>query len=234
MNKHILVLDDDPDIRSEMVEALNAGGFDATGVGTIEEFWSAVDRTGARVHLVDLKLGGRDGLDVVRTLRTRPADGIIIVSGLNDEIDKVLGLELGADDYITKPFSPRELLARVRSVARRVQQHESDRITGPDSRVVEIDGWRINPFARSVLDGFGDAVPVSDAEFDLLLVFVRSPDRILARAELYRRSRGREWVAEDRTVDVLISRLRRTLALRNAPFRINTIRNRGYMLTLAA
>ncbi|MBT4519270.1 MAG: response regulator transcription factor [Halieaceae bacterium] len=237
----ILVLEDDPDTLEEVSdtleevsETLSDEGFVVLCASSARQLRELVKRNSIDLFLMDLKLPDEDGLDLVRTMRTQSAVGIIIVSGKAGEIDRVVGLEVGADDYIAKPFSPRELVARVRTVLRRTKGS-----TYPDAshdssarEVVEFSGWALDLAAHHLIAPSGEGVDLTTAEFELLRAFVESAHRILSRDYLLDRVHGQDWAGYDRGIDGLVSRLRRKLkqAPGAAPF-IKTIRGAGYLFT---
>ncbi|HVY16388.1 MAG TPA: response regulator [Rhodopila sp.] len=224
----ILLVEDDPDISRLVRDLLGREGF---GVETAEDA-PAMDRVLGRLRpdlvILDLMLPGEDGLSICRRLRTRDAVPILILSAKGDEIDRVVGLELGADDYLPKPFGPRELLARVRSVLRRAQAVPY----GPPDRCFGFAGFVIDFDARQLVDPAGAPLSLTSAEFDLLMCFVQHPRRVLSRDKILDWTRGRTIEAFDRTVDMLTSRLRRKLeAASPGTNLISTVRNGGYLFT---
>ena len=180
--------------------------------------------------LLDLMLPGEDGLSVTRRLRAIHNFPIIILTAINEEIDRVIGLEMGADDYLAKPFSPRELLARIRAVLRR-----SSRLRPPpqiDARTYEFDGWTLQTAARVLTDPTNVKIVITSAEFDLLQVFCEHPRRVLNRDQLLDLTRGRLATPFDRSIDTLISRIRKHIERDpKNPELLKTIRLEGYMFT---
>lgn len=232
MKPTILVLDDDPDILAEMSEALSDEGFDVLVAQTGAELWDHCEKQAIDLFILDLMLKGESGLNVAREIRRQSDAGIIIVTGKSAETDRVLGLELGADDYVTKPFSPMELLARVRSVLRRTKgsTFPGTAAAAQDSDIVEFSGWRLDLSARHLADPEGAEIPLTTAEFELLRVFTENPRKVLSRDRLLDAIHGREWAGYDRGVDGLVSRLRRKITLPpDDPTLIKTIRGAGYM-----
>jgi len=225
--KVILIVEDDRDIRGLLADFLKREGF------TVElaEDGTAVDRILARVApdlvVLDLMLPGEDGLSICRRLRARGATPILMLTAKNDDIDRIVGLELGADDYLGKPFNPRELIARVRAVLRR----RAETLPGPsDAKIYRFEGFVADPQARRVTDPRGGDVELTGAEFDLLRTFLERPGRVLSRDQLLDLTRGREGDVLDRSIDVLVSRLRRKLAESGAVQLFKTVRNGGYQL----
>ena len=226
---HILVIDDDPNIRELVVEYLGNNELRVSAGASGRELFELVDREAIDLVLLDLKLPGEDGMQLARALRERAAVPIIFLTGRNEEADRVMGLELGADDYVTKPFSPRELLARVRAVLRRAEQRSG---AGGVGAGCEFAGWRLDLVRRELRSPQGVVVNLSSGEFSLLRAFVERPQRVLTRDQLLEYARGPQSDAFDRAIDVQISRLRRKLDDGGGAHElIRTIRNEGYMFT---
>lgn len=185
--------------------------------------------------LLDLVLAGEDGLELAREIRASSRVGIIMVTGRSDIIDMVVGLEVGADDYIAKPFQLREVLARTRSVLRRLQPSastETAKAVGPSSRaeVIGFEGWRLDISRRELMSPEGQEVPLTTGEFDLLAAMAKHPGRVLSRDMLMDLTRGREWDALDRSIDAQVVRLRRKLeADPKNPKLIKSVRGAGYV-----
>ena len=247
--QHIAILDDEPDITQLLATYLAASGFRVTqlrnGAGLMELMASATPD----LVLLDLGLPGEDGFAIARRLREHWACGLVIVTGRGDAVDKVVGLEIGADDYVTKPFDLRELLARVKAVLRRTQANSPDSVPatpGPatalrgtpvetakvqDNDRFRFAGWLLDRRARRLLGPQGVEVPLTSGEFDLLSVFVRHPGRVLSRDFLLESTRGREAAPFDRTIDVQIGRLRRKLEIDSQdPQILKSVRGAGYVL----
>jgi len=236
MKPTILVLDDDPDILEEISETLVDEGFDVLTAKTGAELWVAAEKQQIDLFILDLMLKGENGLNIAKELRSKSEVGIVIVSGKSGETDRVLGLALGADDYITKPFSPLELLARVRSVLRRTKGSSyPGLIQEPAGRaIVEFYGWKLDIGACHLVDPKGEPVSLTTAELELLKSFVDSPNQVLSREYLLDSIHGREWAGYDRGVDGLVSRLRRKIKPPDgSPPLIKTLRGAGYMFTAA-
>jgi DNA-binding response OmpR family regulator len=180
--------------------------------------------------LLDLRLKGEDGMDIARKLRARSKLPIIILTGRQDDADRVMGLELGADDYLTKPFSPRVLLARIRALLRRTRMHETLADTVANVRAYRFAGWDLNLRLRRLTDPDGQVVPLRNGEFNLLIAFLSAPQRVLAREQLLDLSRLHNAEVYDRSVDVQVGRLRRKMeADPRAPLLIVTERGAGYV-----
>jgi two-component system phosphate regulon response regulator OmpR len=182
--------------------------------------------------LLDIVMPGEDGLTLMREIRHRSNVGIIMLSSLADVIDRVTALEMGADDYLCKPFHPREVLARIRAVLRRHQQASvsSGKIEGEP--VYRFDGWELHPGTRSLLDRDGQEVHLTTVEFDLLMAFAAHPGRVLDRDALMDLTKGRDWAAFDRSIDQQVARLRRKIESNpKLPSLIKTVRGAGYIFS---
>jgi DNA-binding response OmpR family regulator len=233
VEKHILAVDDDPMMRQLVADYLSSHGFRVSTVARGQEMARVIDEDVIDLIVLDLKLEQEDGLQLVRELRTRSNVPIIIVTGhRRDEVDRIVGLELGADDYLTKPFSPRELLARVRAVLRRVEAARA--APPPDDKAIRyrFAGWELNLRLRRLISPSGASVMLTLGEFGLLTAFLRAPQQVLSRDQLLAATRVHDDEAYDRSVDVQILRLRRKLeADPSAPELIKTERGAGYVFT---
>ena len=228
---HILVIDDDPTIRELVVEYLSDNDLRVSAAASGAEMFALIDREAIDLVLLDLKLPGEDGMQLARTLRERASVPIIFLTGRNEEADRVMGLELGADDYVTKPFSPRELLARVRAVLRRYQVQATLPERDNSRRAFRFSGWELNLRTRRLVSPLGVSVELSNGEFSLLGAMCRAPQRVLSRDQLLSMSRLHEAEVYDRTIDVQIRRLRLKVELDSAnPTLILTERGAGYLL----
>lgn len=225
---NILLVEDDPALRTLIVRALKENGFSVQPAGAAPEMWAAFDRAPVDLVLLDVMLPGTNGFDLCRALRQKSDAPIIFISAKDSETDRVVGLELGADDYIAKPFGTRELIARVRAVLRRPPLARQD--GARDLGTIGFDGWVLSLPRRELRSPTGAIVELTGAEFDLLVALCDHAQRVIARERLIELSRVRLGDSSDRSVDVLISRLRRKLssAGRDAP--IVTVRGVGYML----
>ena len=228
---NVLIVEDDASARAMLVEYLGDHGFVARGVDSGPAMRQALEQELPDVVLLDLKLPGEDGFSLARYLRENVDVAIIMVTGANDVIDRVLGLEVGADDYVAKPFDPRELLARIRSVLRRLQAGtDSAPAAAEEEERVRIGRCWLQPLARRLLAEDGSELPLTAMEFDLLRVFAANPNRVLSRDQLLQHTRNREWEPFDRSIDIRIGRLRRKVeADPGEPRTIRTVRNSGYM-----
>lgn len=228
---HILVIDDDALVRDLVVEYLGKNDIRVSAGSSGREMFELFDRESIDLVLLDLKLPGEDGLQLAQTLRERATVPIILLTGRNEEADRVMGLELGADDYVTKPFSPRELLARVHAVLRRYQVQATLPERDNTRRAFRFSGWELNLRTRRLQSPAGASVELSNGEFSLLNALCRAPQRILTRDQLLSMSRLHEAEVYDRTIDVQIRRLRLKLEADSAnPALIITERGAGYRL----
>jgi DNA-binding response OmpR family regulator len=228
---HILVIDDDPDIRELVVEYLSKNDMRVSAGESGRDLFEAFDRESIDLVLLDLKLPGEDGMQLARVLRDRATVPIVLLTGRNEEADRVMGLELGADDYVTKPFSPRELLARVRAVLRRYQVQTTLPERDNARRAFRFAGWELNLRTRRLTSPQGAVVELSNGEFSLLSALCRAPRRVLSRDQLLSMSRLHEGEVYDRTIDVQIRRLRLKIEVDAAdPLLILTARGAGYQL----
>jgi two-component system OmpR family response regulator len=225
---HLLIVDDDADIVDLVRRYFSAQGFEVGAAANGVAMRDIIEARDVDVVLLDLGLPGEDGFTLTRYLREHWKGALIIITGRGDSIDRVVGLELGADDYVTKPFELRELLARVRSVLRR-----SAEVRSPESNAAEVArfaGFRLNLNSRDLTDPTGNPVPLTTGEFDLLSVFISSPNRVLSRDDLMNRIHGRDAGPYDRAIDVQIGRLRRKIE--TDPVRvplIKSVRGAGYL-----
>jgi two-component system, OmpR family, response regulator len=224
---HILFIEDDPEIRQLVQDYLQRQGFRVTAGGG----GAALDRHRSvygdpDLIILDIMLPGEDGLSICRRLRAVSRVPIIMLTARGDDVDRIVGLEIGADDYLPKPFNPRELAARIRAVLRRNEPApQSGRRFQAGAFLVDLD-------ARSVTHEMAGTIELTSAEFDLLECFIVRPGRVLSRGQLMDWTRGRESDPVDRTIDVQVSRLRKKIDNGSGPV-IKTVRNTGYVLTVA-
>lgn len=227
---HVLALDDEADIRHVLVEYLSNYDLRVTAVGTGQEMLALLESEPVDVLLLDLRLPGEDGLALARKARELSRVPIIILSGRTDEADRVMSLELAADDYVTKPFSPRELLARIRAVLRRAQHEEHGAAHLDGVRAYRFAGWELNMRLHRLAAPDGRRVELTNSEFSLLCAFTSAPQRVLSRDQLLERSRLHSLEVYDRSIDVTILRLRRKIERDpTAPQIIRTQRGAGYL-----
>ena len=229
----LLVVDDDPSVRALLVEYLRNHRYEVQAVDSGLDMRAEIERNLPDLILLDIRLPGEDGLTLARFLREHYDVGIIMVTASGDVVDRVVGLEVGADDYVAKPFEPRELLARVRSVLRRMQAKSQASAAEPAPQAPTrqpIGRCELDVASRRLFEG-GEEVAMTAMEFELLRVFLDNPNRVLSRDQLLMRTRNREWEPFDRSIDIRIGRLRRKIEPDPAgePRCIRTVRNGGYM-----
>jgi len=227
---HIAVLDDEVDITLLLANYLQGHGFRVTQVHDGRALMTLMDTDPADLVLLDLGLPGEDGFTIARRVRESWRCGLVIVTGRGDAVDKVVGLEVGADDYVTKPFDLRELVARVKAVLRRLTPASPVPVAG-SADTLRFAGWQLDTAARSLRNPQGEQVPLTGGEFDLLQAFARHPGRVLSRDFLLEQTRGREAAPFDRTIDVQVGRLRKKIeADADDPQLIKSVRGAGYIL----
>jgi two-component system OmpR family response regulator len=229
---HVLVVDDDVAVRQLVEEYLGQNDFRVSGAATGAQFLEAC-RTGVvDLALLDLRLRGEDGMQLLRQLRAESHIPVIILTGRAEEADRVMGLELGADDYLTKPFSPRELLARIRTVLRRTQISQDPKGTRV-CRAYRIPGWELNLRTRRLTSAAGSDVTLSNGEFNLLAALLATGNRVVSRDQLIEMSRRYDNEVYDRAIDVQVLRLRRKIEANPAePQIIVTERGVGYRVAV--
>lgn len=224
----ILIVEDDPDIRRLVGDLLRREGFAVEEAEHAVAMDAVLARTRPDLLVLDLMLPGEDGLSICRRLRANDLLPILMLTAKGDEIDRVVGLEMGADDYLVKPFGPRELLARIRALLRRANARQPEL----PSRRFAFDRFVIDLDTRQVTDDTGGDVVLTSAEYDLLACLVQRPRRVLTRDQILDWTRGRASDPFDRTVDMLVSRVRRKLEAASPASRlISTVRNGGYLFT---
>lgn len=227
---HILIVDDHREIRELVTRALTKEGFRVTSAADGRAMHKTLADARIDLILLDLMLPGEDGLSLCRALRAKSDIPIIMLTAKGDEIDRVIGLELGADDYMAKPFGSRELIARIRAVLRRGRQSEA----APKPAQYRFDRWRLDTAARELVGEDGVTVPLSTGEYDLLMAFVERPQRVLSREQLLDLARGRAAANFDRAIDTQVSRLRKKIEQDPAdPKIIKTVWGGGYTFTAA-
>ena len=227
---HILIVDDHREIRELVTRALTKEGFRITSAADGRAMHKALADARIDLILLDLMLPGEDGLSLCRALRAKSDIPIIMLTAKGDEIDRVIGLELGADDYMAKPFGSRELIARIRAVLRRGRRSEA----APKPAQYRFDRWRLDTAARELVREDGVTVPLSTGEYDLLMAFVERPQRVLSREQLLDLARGRAAANFDRAIDTQVSRLRKKIEQDPAdPKIIKTVWGGGYTFTAA-
>jgi two-component system OmpR family response regulator len=227
---HVLVVDDDPDIRVVLTEYLEKSEIRVTAVASGREMLEVFETEAIDLVLLDVRMPGENGMLLTQTLRERASVPVMLLTGNAEEADRVMGLELGADDYVTKPFSPRELLARIRAVLRRYQAPAEGAPRDDKRRAFRFAGWELNLRTRKLTAPDGRKLDLSNGEFSLLTAFCGSAQRVLSRDQLMSLSRLHNAEVYDRTVDVQIVRLRRKIEADPArPQLIVTERGAGYI-----
>jgi two-component system, OmpR family, response regulator len=229
IESRILVVDDDEDLRKLTADFLADHGYEVDTAANATDMWKSMEERRPDLVVLDVMMPGEDGLSVARRLTSGGgAPAILMLSALGNDTDRIVGLEVGADDYLSKPCNPRELLARVRALLRRQKAFSS----APEVRgsQYEFGGWRLDVVRRDLRDPGGTYINLSDGEFALLRTFVEHPQRVLSRDQLLDYARGRGSEVYDRAIDSQISRLRRKLNERGHAELIRTVRNEGYML----
>ena len=226
---HVLVVDDSADIREPLARYLNRKGLRATTASGGVELRKLLKSNAFDLVVLDIMMPGEDGLSLCRFLRDTSETPIILLTAMVDETDRVVGLELGADDYVTKPFSPRELLARIRAVLRRSKVPNSRDVV--PAKLYRFDGWRLDALRRELMGRDEVAVPLSTAEFRLLTVFLQRPQMVLSREQLLDLTAGRSLEPFERSIDNQVSRLRKKIEpdAKN-PTIIKTVWGGGYVL----
>jgi len=227
---HLLIVDDDKELCSLLSKFLSRHGYRVSVAHNGGEMASILEASRVNLVILDLMLPGEDGLVLCRRLRTTSTLPIIMLTAISDETDRIIGLEMGADDYLAKVPNPRELLARVRAVLRRAGPPEA-RASADQKRILEFAGWRLDVTHRQLFSAKNALVPLRAGEFDLLLALAERPQRVLSRDQLLDLSRGRSANIFDRSIDVQISRLRRKIEPDpKEPTLIKTVRSGGYIL----
>ena len=226
---HILIVDDDPSIRSLLTEYFVENGLRVSAAGSGKEMSAILAEAAVDLVVLDLRLAGEDGMAIARTLRSESSIPLIMLTGVRDEADRVMGLELGADDYLTKPFSPRELLARVRTVLRRAKAATPAQARAAEIRAFRFADFDLNLRTRRLGRKSGARIELTGGEFNLLAALLASPQRVLTRDQLIEASRVYDNEVYDRTIDVQILRLRRKIEPDPShPTYILTERGTGY------
>ena len=230
---HILVVDDDAQIRQLAAKLLREHGFRVSQARDGREMWAAIDTAGIDLVLLDIMLPGGNGLDLCRQIRARSALPVIMLTALGSDTDRIIGLEMGADDYLAKPFNPRELLARINAVLRRTRNAATGSPVKDGYRLC-FEGWALDIRRRELTNPDGVIVDLSTGEYDLLLTFLEAPQRVLNRDQLMDSAKHRIATGFDRAIDIQVSRLRKKLdATEDGQAMIKTIRGTGYMFVPA-
>ena len=228
----IAVVEDDEDIRSNVCRFLARSGFQSWGAESAEDFYVRLLQSRVDLVVIDIGLPGEDGLTLCRELRVHSAIPIVMLTAMGEDMDRIVGLEMGADDYLAKPFNPRELLARIKAVLRRSHHEHSASEPGELAAHYYFAQWQLDTGRRELVGKDGVSISLSTAEFDLLRVFLDRPRRTLSRDQLLDLARGREAQAFDRAIDTLVSRLRRKLEEDpKNPELIKTVWGGGYLFS---
>jgi DNA-binding response OmpR family regulator len=231
---HVLAIDDDPLVRKMIADYLGDNDIKVTVCGTGGDVAPVMARETVDLVILDLKLPGEDGMQIARALRAESDIPIIMLTARKDEADRVMGLELGADDYLTKPFSPRELLARIRALLRRSRAQETVADGLARIRAYRFAGWELNVRLRRLKSPQGEIVSTTNSEFNLLVAFLAAPHRVLSREQLLELSRLHNDEVYDRSVDVQVGRLRKKIEVKGSETQlIRTERGAGYVFTAA-
>ena len=228
--QHIAILDDDPEIRSLLEQNLRGAGFEVSTASNGRDLKTILEHQTIDLIVLDLMLPGEDGLTICRELRAESNIPIIMLTAMTHEADRIIGLEMGADDYLTKPFSPRELVARIKATLRRqgmVTTQSEDR-----SRTAVFEGWKLDVVRRELRDPDDVLVDLTSGEFDLLAALIERPNRLMTRDLLLDITKGRQADVFDRSIDITISRLRQKIEEdpKNPQF-IKTVRGKGYIFS---
>jgi two-component system phosphate regulon response regulator OmpR len=232
----VLVVDDDAQIREMLAEYLASHGYEVVLAGDGTAMRNQIEVATPDLVLLDLRLPKEDGLTLARYLRERYDVGIIMVTGAAATVDRIVGLEVGADDYVTKPFEPRELLARIKSVMRRLQARPATTVTTPSpaAQRVPFGDCRLDLASHQLFDTEGQEIPITTMEFELLRIFSEHPGKALSRDRILTLTQNREWDPYDRSVDIRVARLRRKVERDpENPQVIRTVRGVGYMFVSA-
>jgi two-component system phosphate regulon response regulator OmpR len=232
---HILLVDDDERILRLLSRYLQHEGYRVSCATCSRDMWHCYETESPELVLLDIVMPDMDGFTLARELRARSGIGIIMLTGKNDPIDTVIGLEIGADDYVTKPFDKRELLARIRSLMRRKMQGPARAVKDnahTRSTTYLFDGWKMDLATFGLESPTGEEVRMTHHEFSLLRIFVQSKGNVLSRDQILQQLSGRDWMINDRSVDVLISKLRKKIEVDpDNPKLFRTMRNAGYQFT---
>lgn len=230
IHQQLLVVDDDPSVRELLRDCLEGEGYVVIEAQNSRAMFDRLAQGGIDLITLDLMLGGESGLALAAQIRSQYAVPIVMITGRGDTIDRVAGLEVGADDYIAKPFHPREVIARVRAVLRRAQASRTSPLTSPPRERLTFEGWTLDVGRRELAAADKAARPLTTAEFNLLEVLLRRPQRVLSRDVIMDLLKGHDWTPYDRSIDALVSRLRRKIEVDpDHPRLVKTVRGVGYI-----
>ncbi len=228
----ILVVDDDAEIRELLTEYLHKNGYATRAVADGKAMWAALAKEPSDLVVLDLMLPGEDGLSLCRRLRVESDRPVIMLTARGEETDRIVGLEMGADDYLPKPFNPRELLARIKSVLRRYRSLPQE-LRDSGAKAFRFAGWQLDTLTRNLVSAEGIVTSLSGAQYQLLRIFLDHPGRVLSRDHLMMLAHGHEADPLDRAIDLQVSRLRQRLRDDPAdPRIIKTVRGEGYVLSV--
>jgi two-component system OmpR family response regulator len=225
---NVVIVDDDREIRQLLTGFLKGHGYAVTAVTDGRALLDALAKQTTDIVILDIMLPGADGLELCRTIRASSSVPIIMLTSRREETERIVGLEMGADDYVAKPFNPRELLARMKAVLRRTATPPGS-IRPRSNRMATFEGWRLDTLRRELSNPAGVVVDLSGGEYDLLMAFIEAPQRVLSRDALLELGRNRVGTGFDRSIDTQVSRLRRKLGSDDGEGFIKTVRGAGYM-----
>ncbi len=230
--KHLLVVDDDVEIRNLLSKLLTGYGFTVSQASNGEEMFAVLNDEQIDLIILDIMMPGEDGFSLCRTLRADSNISIIMLTAVGEDTDRIIGLEMGADDYLTKPFNPRELLARVKAVLRRTGDLQVETMPSTDTSIICFEDWQLDMATRRLLSPENVEISLSSGEYSLLEAFVEHPQKVLSRDQLLEYTRNRLAGPFDRSIDVQVSRLRQKIEEDpKKPVLIKTVRGGGYMFT---
>lgn len=233
----VLIVEDDELVGEELTEVFVQWGFDAQAVLTVNAFWETIEDFQPQIIVVDLTLPDGSGADIIRDIRVKSDIGIIVISGRSDEIERVACIEMGADDYLVKPFSSREMVARIRQLIYRtggVRYGEPNRGQLGDSERLGFDGYIFDAQSMSLTDPSGEEVPLTTLEFAVLKTLVSHARQVLSREYLLESVHSADWVGSDRNIDNLVSRIRKKITGQDGRPLVRTVRGAGYMFAVEA
>lgn len=232
MAQHIVIIEDDSVTRKRLAGALRKQMYRVSEAENADQMTEILDRDPADLLLVDINMEGKDGLTITREERSKSKVGIILLTSRDDQIDRIIGLEMGADDYVTKPFDKRELFARIKNLLARISDlNQSSQAVEPIQR---FGRWKLDHMRRRLVDDAGEIESLTRAEFELLHAFTRYPGTILSRDRLLDLIQHRQWAPDNRTIDVLVGRLRKKIEMDPAnPDWIITVHGEGYLFAPA-
>jgi two-component system phosphate regulon response regulator OmpR len=229
MGNKVLIIDDDEKLRKLLKEYLEGNGFKVLTLADGSDVKKTLQKESLEMVILDIMLPGKDGLEVLKEIRTDNPIPVIMLTAKGDQTDRIVGLELGADDYLPKPFNPRELLARMKAVLRRAVPEERDKVRKKEDTLLKAGGVTLNKAKQTILVG-GKELELSSTEYKILEVLMRHPNVVFSRDQLMNLARGRDFMAFDRSIDVHISKLRAKLEPDpRSPMRIKTVWGAGYM-----